>query len=279
MGEQKIKKNGEKIIIRFYASYDADLINLLNIGIPLAGFARQVLTDYVNGQDTRYVVPHISPSQTDINSTCRTFFRCEDERILHLLHCVKEEKRNQFIKSLMRNALVRQNLVYFFDDTHEGKRLSALENDRNETYGEPYVSLDLFRTKRSLARILKKRAIMPVTQFATPRAKKSEVQPEPASATSKDAEKTISVGIKKASGHKENKLISEISDVKVPAFTVPKNKEPLPASPAPEPADSAALQEHTLSQTLVPDVDDKGSKEDDADIMAMLNGIQAQFNF
>lgn len=102
------------VVIRIYASYDADLAWLCECGVSMATFAKNVLTSYTYGTDLHYVMPEIKKHSTENNKTLRTRFSVNDKNVIKVLKNIKPRKKNLFIKTLMRNALVRQNMAAFF---------------------------------------------------------------------------------------------------------------------------------------------------------------------
>lgn len=135
----------EKYVIRIYASYDADLISLYAQGIPMATFAKKVLHAYAYGETLRYVIPKFEGKT--VNRTCRTRITVSDEKVLAVLHSVRSRKKNLFIKELMRNALVRQNLSAFFDS----KELIDRENRINAELASDEANVLLKRGRRSIS--------------------------------------------------------------------------------------------------------------------------------
>ncbi len=67
------------------------------------------------------------------NQTCRVKVSIEDEKSIKLLSMIRSRKRNLFIKTLMRNALGRQNLSPFFSLESDGIiEVLDIENDINQ---------------------------------------------------------------------------------------------------------------------------------------------------
>ena len=134
----------EHFVIRIYASYDADLISLYAQGIPMATLAKNVLKAYAYGEELHYVLPPFE--EKTVNRTCRTRITVSDEKVLSVLHKIRPRKKNLFIKELMRNALVRQNLSAFFTDN----AYIAMENKINAELADKDGNILLRRGRKSL---------------------------------------------------------------------------------------------------------------------------------
>ena len=151
----------ETVVIRIYASYDADLVWLCECGVSMATFAQNALTSYVYDKELQYVMPEVSKKKAEINRTFRTRFTVRDEKVIEVLKRIKPRKKNLFIKTLMRNALVRQNMAAFFSGSAEIEK----ENEKNKELLESGYSALPIGSRKTIAC---KPAVKPVKKVVKP---------------------------------------------------------------------------------------------------------------
>lgn len=184
------KKGARKIRLRFYGVHDADLIAVFASGVAsMAEFAKLVLEDFVYERDVHYVLDRMDYFPDEKQRACSTVFYVEDAEVLRVLDSLKEEKENAFIKTLMRNALRRQNISCFFKDSGDGQVQILQENRRNEKYYAVDYVLQKKKDRLTLSDVRKKRAGEKPVVVSAP-----EKEPAPAVAkSSKAAKSTASV--------------------------------------------------------------------------------------
>lgn len=117
------------IELRLYKRFDADLLALQCAGIPVKTLMVNAVTSYANGQPYKIYIPETRLH--DLNGSQKYHVKCtfKDEKAVALLKSIKYGFRNAFCKTILRDALMHQNLgVFFADDNY-----LALENERIQT--------------------------------------------------------------------------------------------------------------------------------------------------
>ena len=144
------KKVGKTVVVRIYASYDADLVWLCEQGVSIAPFAKSVLTDYTYGKEVRYTIP---PSDTKCSKNIKTFrtrIVITDPNVIKVLDSIRPRRINLFIKTLLRNALARQNMGAFFLDDDDSEYISKEKNINVELSGEGYSPIPVRSRKNAI---------------------------------------------------------------------------------------------------------------------------------
>ena len=117
------------IELRLYKRFDADLLALQYAGIPVKTLMVNAVTSYANGQHYKI---YISETRLhDLNGSQKYHVKCtfKDEKAVALLKSIKYGFRNAFCKTILRDALMHQNLGVFFSDDN----YLSLENERIQT--------------------------------------------------------------------------------------------------------------------------------------------------
>ncbi len=110
-----------------------------------------IIKEFFNGrvyidQDKNKKKPENKPVERVIKSSSLSSFKCEfttkDEAAIKLLSNIKKRYRNQFIKTLIRNALTEQSLVGFFTeqeyiDKENSYLKNVLDNENTKTIELP----------------------------------------------------------------------------------------------------------------------------------------------
>ena len=118
------------INLRVYSKYDMDLITLHENGISLTNLAKNTLKAYAYGTTVRYRFDNLKYSASDKDRSLRVCFPVTDPKCLSVLSEIKDGRRNQFLKTLIRNSLIRQNISCFFkDEIFLEKERDIIENE------------------------------------------------------------------------------------------------------------------------------------------------------
>ena len=115
------------IEIRIYRRHDADLMMLKAYGVNIPKFINEVLVNYVDGKRIKYRLPNAMPCSVADVSMLRCRVKVTDQRVITLIHNIKDGYRNQFCKMLLRDAMDSEALgVYLskqIDITQEDTRI------------------------------------------------------------------------------------------------------------------------------------------------------------
>lgn len=106
------------IEIRLYKQYDTDLISLYEAGYSVSTMMKEAVISYANGNPVHYYIDEITDFKMGVDTKFRTRFKIpeSDTKTIYMLKHLKPRYRNLFCKTVLRNALVQQNLVCFFTD-------------------------------------------------------------------------------------------------------------------------------------------------------------------
>lgn len=106
------------IEFRLYKKFDMDLIALYNMHYPVASMMRDAVISYANGRPLHYWVDE--PTFFDANDcdAVHSRFNIPDSDTItcYMLSHIKFRCKNAFVKTVLRNALIQQNLTCFFTD-------------------------------------------------------------------------------------------------------------------------------------------------------------------
>ena len=128
--------------VRFYKAFDIDIISLEAAGYPVKEMTETALNAYANGNPVHFLID--VPISSDFNSlkTFHTRLKIADSdvRTIHMLKNIKNRYRNAFCKTILRDALIQQNLTVFFANGSEnvlyplkdislaGKGINSMDN-------------------------------------------------------------------------------------------------------------------------------------------------------
>lgn len=125
-----------KVELRFYKRYDADLLSLHETGVSLSALTKAAVIAYANGQRARYMMPKCKSMNFDDRRTVRLRMSIDDQRTQELLSHIKNSYRNQFCKTVLRDALVTQCIGTYISSSYdlnaENGRLQEMMNDLPE---------------------------------------------------------------------------------------------------------------------------------------------------
>ena len=119
-----------RVIMHLYKSHDPDLVALHKSGYSVSRLAKRVIEAYAHGERIRLLIPEcrtvdISDTASGREGGLRTEFITKDPETVDLLTGIVKNRRNQFCKAMVRNALIEQPLVVFFTDP----KIIRLENE------------------------------------------------------------------------------------------------------------------------------------------------------
>lgn len=129
-----MEQKPEKVILRLYPPHDLDLIHLRLQGISMSQLGYNVLFAYAYGRDIKYIPPHVDHPYKGEYRTYRTSFTIKDKKMIEVLSKVRDKKKNAFVKELIRNALVRQNLSAYLTDAALVDKEQALLDEFDGEY-------------------------------------------------------------------------------------------------------------------------------------------------
>lgn len=103
---------------RLYKKFDMDLIALYNMHYPIATMMRDAVMAYANGRPLHYYVDEPTVFNVDDCDAVHSRFVVPDSDVItcYMLKHLKFRCKNAFVKTVLRNALVQQNLTCFFTD-------------------------------------------------------------------------------------------------------------------------------------------------------------------
>ena len=121
------------IEVRIYKHWDIDLLSLMDAGYPVAMMMRDTVINYANGMPCNYFIDEYIPfSLNDKDSVhTRIIIPNSEKKACYLLKNIRNRYRGNFIKLLLRNALVIQNLNCFFTDQNLVNLTSTNSGYRN----------------------------------------------------------------------------------------------------------------------------------------------------
>ncbi|RHS84706.1 hypothetical protein DW920_13275 [Clostridium sp. AM42-36] len=166
-----------KLYLRFYTPHDVDLLHLKQQGISLSVFAKNALFAYAHGKDIKYLVPPTDGVKFYEYKVVRADVKISDKETIALLKSIQDYKLNVFVKQIMRNALVRQDLSSCFKSGTFVRR----ENEFLKSYDGQYERLIPHKRKAlTLDDILRpelKRAPEKEEPFSEMKPEKKEITP------------------------------------------------------------------------------------------------------
>lgn len=166
----KQKKTGKAIEVRLYKSHDADLLSLRADGYNVSKLLKEAVENYAAGTPVKYRLSGCTARELDdIGGVVRYHLRLSNEAS-RLVRRVRKGRRNQFVKTLLRDMLESEPLGGFFtnaQDTVDAVRWLKAQEDAE------LRDLDVKKKKNAPAQKHKK------TDFETKREeKKAETKTE-----------------------------------------------------------------------------------------------------
>lgn len=164
-----------KLYLRFYTPHDVDLLHLKQQGISLSVLAKNALFAYAHGKDIKYLVPPTDGVKIYEYKVVRADVKINDKETIALLKSIQDYKLNVFVKQVMRNALVRQDLSSCFKSGTFVRR----ENEFLKNYDGQYERL-----------IPHKRKTLTLDDILRPELKRAPVKEEPFSEMKPEGKKS-----------------------------------------------------------------------------------------
>ncbi len=100
--------------VRVYKQHDTDILMLIDAGFPVAKMITKALYAYAHGEPLFYSLEGLT--YRDISATKCTRVRLEltDKDTIHMFCSLTDGYKNIFCKTILRNALIQQNVNCFF---------------------------------------------------------------------------------------------------------------------------------------------------------------------
>lgn len=125
----KKRRGPEKVEFRLYKRFDCDLIALHDCGIQIGKLAGEILEAYARGERPRYIVSGCRYYAAENKNNIHLSIKLKSDESRALIRSVRKGYRNQFVKTLVRNALIEEPLwpFYYSSDKadEENRRLKA----------------------------------------------------------------------------------------------------------------------------------------------------------
>lgn len=138
--------------LRLYKRFDADLLSLYEFGVPITEIAKRAVVAYAHGEPLEYLIGRGEPFDFNDKKSVHLRLTIRDEKAEQLLLQIKHGFRNQFVKTLVRNALKELPLAPFFSGPSyidaENERIQKAVRARYEDGNEDVIILDGYRKKR-----------------------------------------------------------------------------------------------------------------------------------
>lgn len=129
-----------KVEIRVYKQYDLDLMALAAAGYSLSLMMKDAVEAYANGRLVSFYVDEADQILLTENKTFRFHFITSDPAALDMLHNCKPRFRNALCKMILRNSMVEQNLLCYFNNNDQLSLVEAgLNNKNRNTMSDAYA--------------------------------------------------------------------------------------------------------------------------------------------
>ena len=104
-----------KVELKLYKTFDADLISLNSNGISISALIKTALYNYARGEITRFYVPECKPFELDGRKRFIHIATNIDDAVSidFLKHQLKPRQRAAFLRTLLRECLITQQLGAF----------------------------------------------------------------------------------------------------------------------------------------------------------------------
>ena len=104
-----------KVELKLYKTFDADLISLNSNGISISALIKTALYNYARGEITRFYVPECKPFELDGRKRFIHIAANIDDTVSidFLKHQLKPRQRAAFLRTLLRECLITQQLGAF----------------------------------------------------------------------------------------------------------------------------------------------------------------------
>lgn len=146
--------------IRMYRLFDTDLVSLFDSGYPVALMMKSAIQGYANGTPVHYLVdvPTTIAKSDSRSIHTRLFIPDSDSKSIMLMKGVRKGYRNSFCKMMMRNALINQNLSFYYS----GQQLTDMAQAYLDT-----IPPDSFPSVIRLSKMKKEVRQLDLTEYAS----------------------------------------------------------------------------------------------------------------
>lgn len=131
-----------KVDIKLYKTFDADLISLNANGISISAMIKVALYRFSRGQTARFYIPECKPfNLTGLKRQIHVVTAIEDEESIKFLkNEIKPRERSAFIRTLLRECLMTQQLgAYLKNPGMIQKETARFQALNLESYDNVYV--------------------------------------------------------------------------------------------------------------------------------------------
>lgn len=136
-----------KYTLRFYAVHDHDLLSLFQYhDLDLDAAVYQAISSFVKGEYVMLDIPDVSTTPKSLNEKRRFYQKFltldtkKDADAIKLLESIKEGRRNNFLKSLLRLYLAFPFSVSFFETRNDFFTAKALASSIRKPNAVPVVT-------------------------------------------------------------------------------------------------------------------------------------------
>lgn len=106
--------------VRIYKRFDTDLLALHDHGISITKMMQEAVCAYANGQPCHFFIDEIVPFDMNDKKSIRLRlkFMDNDYNTKNLIKCIKHGYRSNFCKTILRNALIQQNIPCYMSNSN-----------------------------------------------------------------------------------------------------------------------------------------------------------------
>lgn len=127
-----------RVDIKIFRQFDADLLMIREAGYSLPRLMRDAVSAFANGRNLKVHLDRADPNRfvlTDLKSyRFIAYFDDKDTKVKELLSHVEPRFKCAFCKTVLRNALVTENIYPFVDDKESVRKL-LYEDETNVSIG------------------------------------------------------------------------------------------------------------------------------------------------
>lgn len=102
--------------IRIYKRHDTDLIALVDAGYPVRDMLKSAVIAFANGHPLHYFIDEAVPYDPKGRNMVHFRVSVRDKMAEAMILGVRKGMRNAFVKAVLRNALLQQNLSAYFEN-------------------------------------------------------------------------------------------------------------------------------------------------------------------
>lgn len=230
-----------KVELKLYKTFDADLISLNSNGISISALIKTALYNYARGEITRFYVPECKPFELDGRKRFIHIAANIDDTVSidFLKHQLKPRQRAAFLRTLLRECLITQQLGAFLKNDAWIAKETARAQEVDTSTMRNVVKLKFEERKHDyISKILK-----PAGEAKTPSA--ATIKPDGESKPIHVKNSFGDVSDLAISKEKKEEMIKQTSVAATPAKEV--------IEPAAEPKAEQPVQEEAIETAPVPE--------------------------